>query len=115
MYILVKVFRIFREENETKPATGNCSLIAPRVPDKKPKYRFFIERRKSAVFWNRNFILRKKYLFASQPWLILQTRDLFAQRANLFWLAVGFFLRKDIFTELQGGLGLECDCFSHNL
>ena len=95
--IMLKVFRIFREENGTKPATGNCSLIAPKVLDKKPKYRFFIERRKSAVFWNRNFIFRKKYLFASQPWLILITRDLFAQRASLIWIAVGFFLRRDIF------------------
>src|SRR3978361_1720529 len=67
MYILVKVFRIFREENETKPATGNCSLIAPRVPDKKPKYRFFIERRKSAVFWNRNFIFRKNTFSQVNP------------------------------------------------
>ena len=112
---MLNVFRIFREENGPEPAMHQCSLIAPKVLDKKPKYRVFIERRKSAVFWNRNLIFRKKYLFASQPWLILQTRDLFAQRVSLIWIAVGFFLRKDIFPELQSELGPECDCFSHNL
>src|SRR3978361_341527 len=112
---MLKVFRIFREENGTKPATGSCSLIAPKVLDKKPQYRFFIERRKSAVFWNRNFIFRKKNPFTRQPWLIMQTRAHSAPRASLIWIAVVFFLRKDIFPELQSELGTECDCFSHNL